>query len=247
MASGNRMMIAAIAAAVAMIALVLILVLFFAISGTVGSGNVVSETRTVGTFDSIRLSSIGNVYITQDGNTSLRIEGEDNIISHFETRLEGNILFIETEALVNLQPTKPVNIYVSMTEVKSLSVIGSGSIIGKNQITSDKIILGISGSGNIDLDVDVTNLDTAISGSGNVKLKGQAALHEIVISASGSVEAFDLDTETCEIDISASGNSKVSVSDELIVSISGSGSVQYKGDPSVTQNISGSGSVTKVG
>lgn len=220
---------------------------FLTIPGCVfGSGNVESETRTVDAFHSVELGGWGNLYVTQDGTSEIRIEAEDNILPLLQTYVRDGVLVIEHEKLKCITPRKPVNVYVSMEEVKRLSISGSGKIIGQTEITSDSLGVSVSGSGNIDLEVDTEELKTTISGSGNAQLKGDATTHDITISGSGNIQSYDLATEKSTVKVFGSGKSEVSVSNELDITITGSGDVYYKGDPSINTQISGSGKLKKV-
>jgi len=220
---------------------------FITIPGcVVGSGNVISETRTVDTFHSVELKGSGNLYVTQDETPELRIEAEDNILPLLKTYVTDGVLVIEREPFKCITTRKPVNAYVTMNEVKQLSLSGSGKIIGQTKITSDSLGVTVSGSGNIDLEVDTEELRTTISGSGNAQLKGDATAHDFTISGSGDIQSYDLDTEKSTVVISGSGKSEVSVSNELDVKIFGSGDVYYKGDPVINTEITGSGKLKKV-
>jgi len=212
----------------------------------VGSGNVTSETRTVDTFHSVDLRGWGNLYVTQDGASDIRIEAEDNILPILQTYVRDGVLVIEQKEFKCVRPKKPVNVYVAMDEVKQLTLSGSGKIIGQTKITSDSLGVKVSGSGDIDFDVDTEKLRTTISGSGNAQLKGDATTHDITISGSGDIQSYDLDTEKSTVKVFGSGKSEVSVSDELDVTITGSGDVYYKGDPVINTQITGSGKMKKV-
>ena len=93
---------------------------------TIGSENVISETRTVDTFHSADLRGWGNLYVTQngvtqDGKFEIRIEAEDNILPLLETHVTDGMLVIEQEEFRCIRARKPVNVYVTMDEVKKLS------------------------------------------------------------------------------------------------------------------------------
>jgi hypothetical protein len=207
-----------------------------------GSGNYTTENRTVDDFGSISFSSAGEVYLSQ-GPKHLRIEAEDNIIRGLMTEVgSGRLTIRHTAACIN--PQKPIKIYVSTPHIEGLDISGSGSITGLSPIESDALRIDISGSGDINLDVDCKDLSTTISGSGSAVLKGRATDNSVDISGSGAVHSYDLETNRSTVRISGSGTAEVNVHDELNTNLSGSGSVSYKGCPSMTsQEISGSGSV----
>ena len=83
------------------------------------------------------------------------------------------------------------------------------------------------------------------TGSGNVSITDPMETSYMVISlmGSGSFSGFPLSAQSCQVDITGSGNCEVTAVQSLDVSIDGSGSVFYKGSPSINDHISGSGRV----
>jgi hypothetical protein len=210
-----------------------------------GSGNVIEETRKVSGFDTVILKGIGNIYIEQGTSEGLRIEAEDNLIELMEIEVVGDQLEIGFENVINLRPTKPINFYVTMIEVESIQLLGSGNI-NAGPITTDEIRLVLAGSGNItaeDLDVELVRAD--LPGSGDITLGGSAMRQEIRLLGSGDYEGRDLASEEADISIAGSGNVTVDASEQLDITIAGSGTVRYIGDPQINQNILGSGRIVK--
>lgn len=208
-----------------------------------GSGNIISENRSVNRFDSIDLRLSGNLYLTQDIHQPLRIEGDDNVLQFLVTDVADKTLIVHSDKC--FRPTKDINIYVSAEKIGKLKSSGSGKIISQSQITVDTLRVEIAGTGSSDLTLNVGKLDTAVSGSGDISLNGEAKVHNSEISGSGNVKAFDLTTEKTDITVSGSGNAQVNALENLEVNILGSGLVYYKGDATVCQNISGSGRLIK--
>lgn len=87
--------------------------------------------------------------------------------------------------------------------------------------------------------------DISYEGSGNVTIASPMETDYLEISLSGSCsfKGFLLSANSCQVDISGSGNCEVSANTRLDVSIEGSGNVFYKGSPSIKDHISGSGRV----
>jgi hypothetical protein len=212
------------------------------VGSVVGSGNLISETRTVDSFTSVDARFSGNLYITQSGTIDVRVEAEDNLLPLLRTYVTNGVLIIDWENIAHA--TKPVSVYLSMGDVEMLFISGSGNVISQTAISANTLELKIAGSGKMDLEIEVQELSTSIAGSGNTVLKGSATVHSSTISGSGSVKAFDLITEKSSIKIFGSGDCNIFVSEGLNVKLSGSGSVYYKGDQStINTDISGSGSV----
>ena len=85
-----------------------------------GSGNVVSKDFTVDEFHSVGFGVHGNLYITQSAQQSLRIEAEDNVLELLTVNVENGRLNIYSDRC--FRNIKLINIYVSMEEVRGLSV-----------------------------------------------------------------------------------------------------------------------------
>ena len=61
----------------------------------IGSGNVISEVRSVSKFDSISLIGIGTLIVEQGNRESLEIIAEDNIIEYLQSKVVGKNLRLE--------------------------------------------------------------------------------------------------------------------------------------------------------
>lgn len=211
-------------------------------SGIKGQGPNVTQTLDLSSFDGIGLAISANVMIRQGSPQSVKIEAQQNIIDNLKKEVKDGVWKIGFEK--NVRECSDIKIWVTVPSVDQLSISGSGSIIGEGKFSNlGKLSLSISGSGDIKLNADSDNLDVAISGSGDMELAGTSAKTTMRISGSGNISAFDLSTRTCEVRISGSGDSSLSVSESLDVAIAGSGDVYYKGRPSVRSKVSGSGEV----
>lgn len=208
-----------------------------------GSGNVVSQEFKLDRFHSVDFGGSGNLYVTQEKQQSLRIEAEDNVLELLKVNVEDGKLSIYSERC--FENIKPVNIYVSMEDVRDLAGSGSVNIIGESEINSSALRLSISGSGSMDMMLNSEELNTNIAGSGKADLKGTAKVHNSVISGSGNIKAFDLSTGRTDITVSGFGNAEVNASRKLDITISGSGNIFYTGDAAVSQRVSGSGKIAK--
>jgi hypothetical protein len=204
----------------------------------------------VGNFSELSLGIAANLYLKQGSETRIEIECDDDIFDDIEFEMKGDRLVIKKEgswSMGNGWRRSEVNIYVTMREIEGLSVSGSGMIEGQGKLTTEDVRLSVSGSGDMDLEMDSDELDMRISGSGSISLNGNAEEAEAKISGSGKVKAEDLKVRVFEASISGSGSCYITATEEVNARISGSGSVYYSGDPKrVISNSSGSGKVRKM-
>jgi hypothetical protein len=210
-----------------------------------GSGNVISEERTVGSFNSIRVIGSGKLYVTQGAEQSLMIQAEDNIMPIIDTGVEGDTLVVDTE-----RPYTSgigIKIYITMPDIRGFQLNGAWVLSGQNRFNVNDLDLEITGAGSIDLDLTAGRIFTEISGAGTVTLTGSADSHFLTISGAGELKAEGLEVKNYDITVSGAGNCRIFVTQSLEVQISGSGSVYYQGDPaSINSNISGVGKLVKL-
>lgn len=209
----------------------------------VGSGEIVTETRSVEGFDEIDLRGTGEVRITVDGTESLAIEAEDNIIGHLTSEIRGSTLVLGVDRPI--APTENIIYTVTMVSLEGIEISGSGTV-AVSEFGTEDLSLDVSGSGSADVtDVAAESVFVRISGSGAVTISGDADELDLSISGSGAFDGDRLEATSGDVDISGSGSATVHVSEILDVAISGSGSVEYSGNPSLTVDSSGSGSVSR--
>lgn len=206
-----------------------------------GSGNIITEEREVAEFNKVHLKGSGNVVLTQGEQQSLQIKTDDNIMQLVETNVSGKKLTI-SHGKHHLRPTT-FEVFIIVENLEGVSIAGSGDVLGKSRFVADTFYSTISGSGDIDLEVEAGSLKSTISGSGSINLSGKAGDYSASISGSGKINAFDLDAKDVSVAISGSGDCRVNASETLTATISGSGDVFYKGRPQINTRISGSGSL----
>jgi len=209
-----------------------------------GSGNIVKDTRNLRDFSEIALRGSGKVFIKQGNTQSLMLEADDNIIDLIETFVKGERLIITNRNTCIRHAT--LNFYLTVKELTGIYLSGSGDIKGENTLTAENFTISVTGSGNINLDLDTESLVSRISGSGTMYLSGESTYNIIRIGGSGDIRAFDLKTRDTEVTISGSGNAMVNAYDDLDVKINGSGDVRYTGRPEeINKSIHGSGSLRR--
>ncbi|MDR3711839.1 MAG: DUF2807 domain-containing protein [Puia sp.] len=212
-----------------------------------GNGIIKTEDRSVGNFKNIEVGGDENVYISQGETSSLRIEGDENLLPLIEVTQEGDKIYIRPRQGVNLDPTHELRIYAKAPVFHDISVSGACNIIGQEKISNpDKMRLHVSGAGDIKMEVDAPELEAEISGSGSIYLKGQTRDVGLGISGAGHAHCYELLAENTKIDISGAGDAEVYASVKLDADVSGAGSVSYRGGAtSINQHVSGAGSVRK--
>lgn len=210
-----------------------------------GDGNVINETREVGSFDKIGVSGSFDINLVKGKEGKIEIKIEKNLLPYLITEVENGKLKIRWKKGTNVSTNRGVDLIVHFKEINDIASSGSSDIESNDLIKTDNLEVAVSGSGNISLQVDVDELNARVSGSGDLDFKGAADNFKAAMSGSGDIEAFALQTNTANLKISGSADITISVKDELYARVSGSGDITYKGKPKIEDiKVSGSGEIS---
>jgi len=210
------------------------------------------ETRNVSPFNGISLKVSAELYITQGKNQSVSIDAETSTLEGLVTEVRKHVLTIKSikkNFFSTSKPNKTIKIYITCPEISSLTVLGTGTIINKNSISSRIIDLSITGSGNIVLSgLNSESVKGTIIGSGKISLASKKVTKEfkLFISGAGYYKGTEFPVKKADVKISGSGDAVVYATSDLDIQISGSGEVLYTGNPNVTTAISGSGKIKEL-
>lgn len=209
-----------------------------------GSGHVIKETRTLGSFNSIDVGGAFEIELVKSDEEKIVIEADDNIMPHIRTRVSGNELDIEnTEDINNPTELKLTIYYKSLSE---LDISGAAELFSSDVLEADNLELDFSGASEVTLKLNVGSLEGDFSGASKVELEGSVRSAELDLSGATVVRAFGLEINDLELEASGAAVVKVLVLENLSISASGASSVKYKGSPSIDlHDISGASSVRK--
>lgn len=217
--------------------------------GERGSGNIVTETRTVTAFKAIEVDYPAQVFITQGSSESVKVEADDDFLPGLQTVVRGNRLeiFYKVNDGKRINPTKPVKITIVVKDLGKVDFSSAGELT-IDGLKTDVLEISVSGAGNMKLNnIAAKDLAVDLSGAGSMTASGTADRLNVSISGFGSFTGKDLHSKTADVELSGAGSATVWVDDRLDAQISGAGSVNYYGSPEVTKQISGVGSVNKSG
>jgi hypothetical protein len=232
-----------------------------------GSGDVVEETRAVSGVTGVNLATIGHLTIEVGDTESFRIEAEDNLMEYLETEVRSGKLRIGTQDKVNLHNTKPVNYYLTVTDLDTIEISSSGDIEAPD-LEAERFSITIASSGNLEMgDFEGDALTVKISSSGDVTMGmlnantlmvdidstgnldiagGEVKTQNITISSSGKYRAQDLASDEADVRLNSTGSATIWVQDHLKANLSSSGDLRYRGNPTVDETTNSSGDVIQI-
>ena len=214
-----------------------------------GNGNETTIERSVGDYDGIGVSGWFDVELVDGKEGDIILNGEENLLEYIVTEVKNGKLSIKVEKGYNLRPSSwknGITITVPVESISSIAMSGSGDIVGRTTLKADNFKTAMSGSGDIELNLDVERMSASMSGSGDMDLNGRAERFEASISGSGDIEAYNLQANHVEATVSGSANINVTANKALRARVSGSGDISYRGNPEkVDTKTSGSGDISK--
>ncbi|MFO7616877.1 MAG: DUF2807 domain-containing protein, partial [Bacteroidales bacterium] len=142
---------------VAVIALLLILAPGCCLTGgwigIRGEGPVIERKLDIRDFKGVNLGNSAQVFLIPGERVEVRVEGQENIIENLKREVEGDVWDIGFKRPVSHAET--LRIYITMDQLRSARISGPGNITGRGLFDGGQDLdLGVSGSGNINLEVE---------------------------------------------------------------------------------------------
>jgi len=195
----------------------------FAIGPIEGSGNAITDERTLGAFDAIDLQVPCDLEVTIGDQKPVAINADDNIVPLIRTEIKDGTLKIWADK--QYRTKNELDVKITIPNLKAMTIHGSS-------------------------DVRVSGLDNeafalTAHGSADLKLFGKTENLALVLHGSADANAYDLVAKQAVVTVDGSADAKVTVADSLVATINGSGDLTYAGSPKVISTVHGSGSVQK--
>jgi hypothetical protein len=202
-------------------------------------------TRTTESYDEISASGSFNVELVAGKEGTITISGDENIINHIVTEVNGSKLKIGFEKNKNYSYHSDIVITVPFEEISAVSFTGSGEITTKDTVKAADFEIKLTGSGDGDFSVDTKNLIASVAGSGDLKITGTTEELEAKVAGSGDLSCTKLIAQNAFVSVAGSGDLKVNCTNKLKASVAGSGNIHYKSKPaSIDSKVTGSGDIT---
>lgn len=208
-----------------------------------GSGPIVTQNLELADFTGVSLGFSGDVYLRQGNKQSVRVEGQQNLIDHLSLDVENGVWKMKFNAK-NITYKSKFKVYITVPTLTYAKVNGSGDMNTQGAFTGlNDLVAGVSGSGDLVMDVECKTLSVKVSGSGDVEMRGHANTAQIKVSGSGTYDGYDMKTQNCKASVTGSGDISTYASETLIASVTGSGDIDYKGGARVKAKVTGSGDI----
>jgi hypothetical protein len=211
-----------------------------------GKGELKKKEIAVGSFKHLYHQSSMNLVITNKVS-KITIEADENLLDLVNVSVNNGVLTIKDPDKQWFSSKNILKIYVPAQPLNTLRNEGSGNLFVEEIIESDDFKLENQGSGNLVLRLRTNTLEIKDVGAGNTNIEGQAQSFTLVSGGSGNLNAEKLQANTATVEMSGSGNAKISCKQNLSVTINGTGNLSYLGSPTLVKQLNSIGKIYAVG
>ena len=200
------------------------------------TGQTVTQDRTVGSFDQVKLDGLGRLVF--DGSIpvgTVRVKADQGLMQAIQVVVEGSQLQLKETGIqgpgswdLEFRVAPPANL-------SGVTLSGLGSIEAEAPLKTSSVLgLNLDGLGQISLEVDAPGVTAHQQGSGQLKVTGTAAQVDVVANGLGQVDVSGLKAKNVTVDSNGLGEVTVFASSSLKVRANGLGAVHFQGHPATT-------------
>ena len=214
-------------------------------NGIDGSGNVVSEKRTIDTpFTKIDASTGVEVIVEQGNPTEVIVEVDDNLMEHIITRVENGTLIVKIEG--NINSMESAIVHVKTTTINGLESSSGASIRSKSTLKGTNLTAKTSSGSSINTDLEYEKVESESSSGSEITLSGKALIVKTNSSSGSTINAQELAANEITAESTSGSNTTVNPIVLLNAKASSGSSIVYVKDPKkVIKEESSGGSVSK--
>lgn len=211
-------------------------------------------------FRNINVACAYNVVFEQAERTDVTIKAPEELLDQVSIESDGKTLVISNNSEIgnyyrpifikggSIGENELITIYVSAPDIDEITVTGPAEFKVRSSLTTDKLKVTLTGSGDIDLrHVKCQSAELCLTGSGDIEMRPiEAETIKASVTGSGDIDMRAINAKMIDVSVSGSGDIFIPCvnCDKAVASVTGSGDVEFRGQINdVKQNVTGSGSV----
>lgn len=191
-------------------------------------------------FTAIESNSAGNIFFRQGNTTSVRAEGNEDLLDKLKVSVLNGVLMIDMEERTWKRFKNKKNkltIFITSPSLEALELNGVGNIKLEGTVNTPRIEIESDGVGNLAAENLVCDhIILTSDGVGNLRLAGTTNTISITSDGVGNIHAEHLIAHSADVISNGVGNVRFHAAKTADVSANGIGNVSYYGNPE-TKNI----------
>jgi len=179
-----------------------------------GSGNVITQSRSITDFQAVSFNGIGHLVIEQTGTNSLTVTADDNLLPVLVSNVVNGSLRLGVARDTNIGRVSQIVFHLTVVSLDALSAAGAATIEAT--------------------DIDGETIDIHLSGAITASISGHADRQDISLTGASTYQASALDSREVVVDAVGASSVTLRVSERLDARVRGASLITYIGDPVVT-------------
>ncbi len=214
--------------------------------------NFSTESREIKDVKRVLLKDYGHLFISQGAEESLRIEGEQEVISTVKTFVREGELVLDIDAgwfdktwsaVTSVVEGRVLKYHLMVKNLDGIFVQGAASV-KMHGLKTESIYLTLKGAGEIVLSgMEAGLIDVDLPGAGRISLAGKTDRLHVSMKGAGSFDGPQLESRETKVVLRGVGKATVWATAQLDATVEGIGAIDYYGNPVVRQNVSGLGKI----
>lgn len=203
-------------------------------SSVTGSGNIVTQEKTLTGFDKVEVSHAFRANISQGDSFGVLVRIDDNLVKHLQVVKQGRTLKIGLKPNLRLRITEATReAEVTLPELTGLDLSGAsrGTLSGFG--STKALDVDVSGASHLLGNIEAGDVQFDVSGASEVNLSGSAQDVGIDASGASTVKLADFPAKGATVDASGASQVTVNAGGRLDADASGASYVHYLGGPTL--------------
>ncbi len=193
-----------------------------------------AEVRPVADFTGIKVSGGIDVYLSQSDSYSLAVSAsDDKYRDNIKTEVNNGILeiYYDNDHSLRNNDDKNLRAYISFKTLESIEASGASDVIVSSLLTSNTLLVKLSGASDIKGPVKITNLSMELSGASTVTINGDVQNLKLSASGASDVKNYDLHVDNCIAKLSGASDVSLTINSSISANASGASTLFYQGAP----------------
>ncbi|MQP24860.1 DUF2807 domain-containing protein [Flavobacterium sp. LMO8] len=198
--------------------------------GVEGSGNVITEKRSINTsFTKIDASTGVEVIVEQGATTEVEVEVDDNLMEHIVTKVENGTLIVKIEGNINTMENAIVR--VTTKTIDGLETSSGATISSKSTLKGTNLALKSSSGSEIHADIEYEKVSCESTSGSEINVSGKALALDTKSSSGSEIDAKDLAANEITAQSTSGSNTTVNPIVLLNAKASSGSSIDYVKEP----------------
>jgi RNA polymerase sigma-70 factor (ECF subfamily) len=200
----------------------------------VGSGKAVTKEYQLKDFNSVDISSIFHVEISQGASFQTSITADDNLFDYIKAVKEDSTLHLSLDSKdKSIHTTVRLKAKVTMPSLRNLKISGASHATVSGFKSSPVVDVHVDGASHLKGNLETKKFSMEASGASHVELSGSATEAKLEGSGASHMDLGEFTFFKVDVILSGASHATIQAKSKLDYSVSGASHLSYRGDPTI--------------